>query len=372
MKTKSAKQPMKILVTGIRGIPHIGGGIETHCQQLYPRLCKLGYDITIVNRKHYCTRAIKYYNGVNISHINTPHIKGFEALIHTVLSVLYAWIKGFKYIHIHAIGPSLVVPLAKMLGLRVIITNHGPDYKRKKWGVFSKLMLKLGEYWGTKLADRVIVVSPYIKRQLQKKYKRFDIQVIYNGITKANKSKNKQYLYSLGLKEKSYILAVGRFVPEKGFSDLINAFSNLKNENTQLVLVGDTHHKTHYSVNLIRKARKIHCVLTGFIQGEKLNQIYTNARLFVLPSYHEGFPITLLEALSYDLDVLISDIQAHRELSLPDSCYFKKGDISDLKEKILIKMKSKYRINHKEILKPFNWDKIAKKTHTIYNDLYSV
>lgn len=369
MKTKPTKQLMKILVTGIRGIPHIGGGIETHCQQLYPRLCKIGYDITIVNRKHYCSKTIKHYKGVHICQITTPHIKGFEALMHTLLSVFYARLKCFKYIHIHAIGPSLAVPLAKMLGLKVIVTNHGPDYKRKKWGIFSKCILKLGEYWGTKFADKIIVVSPYIKHLLQNKYKRSDIQVIYNGITKPKKSKNKQYLYNLGLKEKSYILAVGRFVPEKGFGDLINAFSHLENMNIQLVLVGDTHHKSRYSMELMQKARAKGCILTGFIRGDRLNQIYTNARLFVLPSYHEGMPISLLEAMSYNLDVLASDIQANKEIKLPPDCYFKCGNIKDLKDNILKKLQSKVLI-HNDIIKKFNWQTIAQKTAGVYDSIY--
>ena len=163
---------MRILVTGTRGIPYANGGIETHCRELYPRLVKLGCNITVINRKPYIKKNIKEYKGVKLLTLYSPRKIFLEAFVHTFLSIVYAWIKKYKIIHIHAIGPCLLVPLARILGLKVVITNHGPDYNRQKWGKYAKVILRLGEKWGAKYANKIIVISHIIKKIIESKYKR--------------------------------------------------------------------------------------------------------------------------------------------------------------------------------------------------------
>ena len=162
---------MKIFVLGTRGIPDVLGGVETHCEELYPRISKLGHDVTIITRTPYIKdKSVKLYKDVRLKHIFAPKTKSIEAIVHTFLGVLYAGIKRPDVLHVHAVGPMLLTPFARLLGLKVVVTNHGPDYNRQKWGKLAKLILKTGEYLGTKSAHKIIVISNVIKTILRTKY----------------------------------------------------------------------------------------------------------------------------------------------------------------------------------------------------------
>jgi len=352
---------MKIIVLGTRGIPDIQGGVETHCEELYPRLAKMGYDITLITRTPYVRdKGNKIFKGVHLKHLYAPKNKIFEAVTHTFLGVIYAAFKRPDYLHIHTVGPMLLTPLAKLLGLKVIVTNHGPDYNRQKWGKTAKRIIRLGEVLGSKYADKVIVISKGIQNHLSNRYKRKDCILIYNGVTVQKKSEKIDFIESFGLKRKRYIIAVGRFVEEKGFIDLIEAYSKIDTQ-LKLVLVGDADHKTQYSKKLKENAKKNGIILTGFIKGDQLNQIFSHARLFVLPSYHEGLPISLLEAMSYDLDILVSDIPANIEIELDQNDYFRVGNLQSLKESLKRKLSEKKKRDFSGILKErYSWDIIAE------------
>lgn len=361
---------MKIIVLGTRGIPDILGGVETHCQELYPRISNLGNEVTIITRTPYVLDKKKTdYNGVKLKHIFAPKQKSLEAIVHTFLGVLYAAIKRPDILHIHAIGPMIMTPLARLLGLNVIVTNHGPDYNRQKWGKLAKFFLKTGEYLGTKYANKIIVISEVINAILKVKYNRQDAQLIYNGVNLPKISESEDYIHSLGLEKNNYIIAVGRFVKEKGFSDLIKAYSSLSTK-TKLVLVGDSDHETTYSKGLKKKARDTGIILTGFIKGEKLNQIFSHARLFVMASYHEGLPIALLEAMSYNLNVLVSNIPANQEVGLEKENYFDVGNIEELGNKIGGALTSqKKHIDYTTLINNnYNWDKISLKILDLYKN----
>jgi len=353
---------MKIIVLGTRGIPNIQGGVETHCEELYPRLAELGHDVTLITRTPYVkNKKIKTFKGVRLKHIFAPKNKTFEAITHTFLGVVYAGFKRPDYLHIHTVGPMLLTPFAKLLGLKVIVTNHGPDYNRQKWRKTAKTVIKLGERLGTKYADKIIVISKVIDYILNKEYNRNDAVLIYNGVTIPTKSEKTDYIEDLGLTSQEYMIAVGRFVEEKGFLDLVEAYAKI-NTKEKLVLVGNADHENNYSRLLKKQAKESGVILTGFLKGEKLDQIFTHAKLFVLPSYHEGLPISLLEAMSYNLDVLVSDIPANLEVNLEKDDYFKVGDIQklseSLKRKLLVKGKRDFS---KVINEKYNWDVIAQK-----------
>lgn len=353
---------MKIIVLGTRGIPDILGGVETHCEELYPRVASMGHEVTIITRTPYVVdNKLKEYKGVKLKHIFAPKIKSFEAIIHTFIGVLYAGIKRPDILHIHAIGPMIMTPLARLLGLKVIVTNHGPDYDRQKWGKLAKSILKLGEYLGTKFANEVIVISEVINTILKTKYNRNDAHLIYNGVNLPSIAKQDDYIQSIGIERNKYIIGIGRFVKEKGFLDLIKAYSQFKTD-VKLVLVGDADHETIYSKNLKKEAKKAGVILTGFIRGEKLNQIFSHALLFCMPSYHEGLPIALLEAMSYNLNVLVSDIPANLEVPLNKGDYFEVGNISKLTKKLNNKIMHPEIPDFTQTIKDsYNWDKIAKQ-----------
>ena len=326
----------KIVVTGTRGIPNIMGGVETHCEELFPRVAASGYDVTLIRRKSYAKDTLKEYKGVRLADISTPKKKSFEALIHTLKAVWFAKFRCHADIlHIQGIGPALVTPFAKLLGLKVVLTIHSHNYDHEKWGKIARLMLKFGEKIGCRFANEVIVISEVIKNNIVKIHNRRDVHLIFNGVPESNFIQTTHYLDKLGVKPQKYFFAMGRFVPEKNFHQLIKAFSSLTNRDEyQLVLAGDADFDDEYSRELKKKAHENEVILTGFIRGEKLHELLTHASAFVLPSSHEGLPISLLEAMSYHLPVIVSDIPANLAVGLHQDAYFPVGNEEKLMEKL--------------------------------------
>ncbi len=366
---------MKIFVTGTRGIPGIPGGVEKHCEQLYPHIVVHGHEVILATRTPYVTRRRSDWNGVRLVHLYAPRNKRFEAIIHTFLAVLKAKSLHVDILHIHAVGPGLLVPLARLLGLNVVVTNHGPDYDRDKWGTMAKVMLRLGEYFGARYASEVIVISTVIA-DIVRKYRQQGIHLIYNGVPPASRTSRTDFLEKSAIKPGNYLLAVARFVPEKGLHDLLVAFRQL-DAPYQLVIAGDADHESGYSRTLKKQAGEDErVILTGYIGGDDLQQVFSHARLFVLPSYHEGLPLVLLEAMSYGLPVLVSDIPANMEVALPEKRYFACGDTEELIDKIKLLMDSglsqQERLDYQQkIAGKYNWPKIAQQTIAVYEQACS-
>lgn len=354
-------------MTGTRGIPSILGGVETHCEELFPRIAERGYDVTVVRRENYVKDHLDSYKGVSLFDIPNYKKKSFEAIFHTFRAI---WTAKRKFradiVHIHAVGPAILTPFARLLGMKVVFTHHGPDYDREKWGKTAKFMLRFGERMGCTFANEVIVISNVINDIIKRKYGRKNAHLIYNGAPVPVMADNMAYLNDLGVESRKYIFAMGRFVPEKNFHLLIEAFLSLGQSEYKLIIAGDADIEDDYSRNLKSSANKNGIVLTGFIKGDKLHTLLSHTGLFVIPSSHEGLPISLLEAMSYGLPVLASDIPANKEVNLPPPCYFRydHNANTNLSEALA------RRINDKEVpsydLTPYNWDKIAEQTTEVY------
>lgn len=361
---------MKIVVTGTRGIPNIMGGVETHCEELFPRIAKRGFDVTVIRRTDYVKDDLKEWKGVKLVNIDSPKKKSFEAIIHTFRAINEAKRLKADILHIHAIGPALLVPYAKMLGMKVVFTHHGPDYDRDKWGFAAKTMLKLGERMGCMFADEVIVISDVIRNLIKWKYNRTShVHLIYNGVSQPEICDYPEYFNELGIEKGKYILGMCRFVPEKNLHHLVEAFTKIKNrdevEDIKLVLAGDTDFEDDYSRSLREMARKNGVVLTGFIKGKKLHSLLTNCLCYCLPSSHEGLPIALLEAMSYGVKVIVSDIPANKEVGLPESDYFPVGNVDALTEKL--KTVVNQPLQHIDYdMKKYDWEKIADQVRDVY------
>ena len=351
---------MKIVVTGTRGIPNVMGGVETHCEELFPRLARRGFDVTVIRRKSYVNDGLREWRGVKLVDIESPKKKSFEAIIHTFRAINEAKRLGADIVHIHAIGPALLVPYAKMLGMRVAFTHHGPDYDRDKWGTAAKTMLKLGERMGL----------------IKRKYGRTKrVHLIYNGVSQPEVCDYPEYFNELGIEKGKYILGMCRFVPEKNLHHLVSAYAQIKNEqlkgkNTgddiKLVLAGDTDFEDDYSRGLKDMARRNGVVLTGFIKGRKLHSLLTNCRCYCLPSSHEGLPIALLEAMSYGVKVIVSDIPANLEVDLDKDDYFHVGVVDALADKL--KAVIERPLAHVDYgMRKYDWDKIADQVAEVYN-----
>lgn len=366
---------MRIVVTGTRGIPNIMGGVETHCEELFPRIAERGFDVTVIRRSGYAHDGLKEWRGVKLVDVESPKKKSFEAIIHTFRAINRAKRLGADILHIHAIGPALLVSYAKILGMKVVFTHHGPDYDRDKWGFAAKTMLKLGERMGCMFADEVIVISDVIRNLIKRKYGRTQhVHLIYNGVSQPERCDYPEYFQELGIEKGNYILGMCRFVPEKNLHHLVEAFDRMKNEelrmkngasDIKLVLAGDTDFEDDYSRNLKEMARKNGVVLTGFIKGRKLHSLLTNCRCYCLPSSHEGLPIALLEAMSYGVKVIVSDIPANKEVGLPDSDYFPVGNVDALAKKLTAVISQPLQHFDYDMTK-YDWDKIADQVVKVY------
>lgn len=373
---------MKIVVTGTRGIPDVMGGVETHCEELFPRIAERGVDVTVIRRSSYVHDSLKEWKGVRLVDIATPKRKAFEAIIHTFRAINEAKRLKADVLHIHAVGPAMLVPYAKMLGIKVVFTHHGPDYDRDKWGRAAKIILKFGERMGCMFADHVIVISDVIRNLIKEKYGRTgNVHLIYNGVSTPEKCDYPEYFEKLGIKKGRYILGMCRFVPEKNLHHLVEAFIKIKRrkqrknkfssgednlfDDVKLVLAGDTDFEDDYSRSLKKLARDNGVVLTGFIKGRKLHSLLTNCMCYCLPSSHEGLPIALLEAMSYGLNVVVSDIPANLEMGLHKDDYFHLGNVDELAEKLAAIINNP--VSHIDYnMAKYDWDKIAGQVLDVY------
>ncbi|WP_018982686.1 glycosyltransferase family 4 protein [Salinimonas chungwhensis] len=353
---------MKLCAVGLRGIPNVMGGIESHCQQLYPRMAEADIDITVICRSPYVDKHVRNYKGVRLRSVWTLKHKFFETFLHTFLAIIYARIVVRPdVLHIHAIGPALFAPLARLLGMKVVVTHHGADYDRQKWNSFAKTLLKLGETLGIKFANKIIVVGQSLTTRLQNEHPAQAAKICYvpNGaLTDVDASLGADKLPGdLDIKPGGFILTVGRLVPEKGFHDLAEAYRKSQSE-LKLVIVGSADHEDDYSRALINQASE-NIMIAGRRSGDELHALYKFARVFCLPSYHEGLPIVALEAIAAGTQVILSDITPNADIGLPDDCYFEVGNTDALAEKLTELSALNLQIDKARFLETFNWDNIA-------------
>ncbi|MDD5775862.1 MAG: glycosyltransferase family 4 protein [Candidatus Omnitrophica bacterium] len=370
---------LRICVVGTRGFPHVQGGIEAHCENLYTLLAEQGHEVIVFARRQYVKIDRPYiYKRVRVVPLACVKNKFLEAFLHTLTGIVAA--VGYRpdILHIHAIGPSFFAPVARLFGMKVVVTNHGPDYERQKWGTAARAFLRLSELTGLVFSSQVIAISRGIKKR--HKHFAFKTSVIPNGVSAADLDHDEDIIDKFGLKRQEYILSVGRFVPEKGFLDLINAFELLQRSGRiapgmNLVIVGKADHETAYSLLLEKRARaNKNIILTGFLTGRALRQMYSHAGLFVLSSYHEGLSLALLEALGYGISCVASDIEPNRVPELESSRYYPVGSVPALVEKIAYYMAHGLTEGQKNtqislIRERYDWELIADATLCVYRSL---
>lgn len=364
---------MKIAVLGTRGIPAEQGGVERHVEELYKRLAAK-HDITVYCRNSYTSDDSAEYKGIKLRHLPNINSKHLDAISHTFLGALDTILRKYDVVHFHAIGPSLLSFLSKLKRrTKIVSTVHALDWQRDKWGGFAKSALKLGERASVAFPDTTICVSKEIQSYLKEKYGA-SAQYIPNGINEpvmAEASEIKKF----SLDKHNYILFLGRLVPEKNCHLLIKAFKSLDTD-LKLVIAGDAGHTNGYYDNLVKEAagdKRI--VFTGVVTGRLLQELYTNAYMFVLPSNLEGLPVVLLEALSYGLPTLCSDIKPNLEVvgdNGQHATVFASDNYDELREKLLSMVKSRQKLQEKaqkgreHVLRAYDWDEIASLTEQVY------
>lgn len=377
---KKKKGSLKIAMIGHKRIPSREGGVEIVVDELSRRYVSMGHRVDAYNRsgyhvsgKEFDEKREKFYKGIRIYTIPTFKNSKLNAIVYSVLATIRAVFGHYDVIHFHAEGPCIMLWLPKLLGIRVVATIHGLDWQRSKWGNFASLVLKKGEKTAAKYADELIVLSKHMQQYFQDNYGRNTVY-IPNGISRPERKEANIIREKYGLEKDGYILFLARIVPEKGLHYLIKAYWEA-NPDKKLVIAGGSSHSQEY-MNKIEEmiGGDNNIIRTGFVQGQALEELYSNAYCFVLPSDIEGMALSLLEAMSYGNCCIVSDIPENMEVVEDKALYFKKGNVEDLAKALKRiteneELVQQYRENSQEfICSKYNWDKVAEKTLQLYRN----
>lgn len=375
---------MKIAMIGHKRIPSREGGVEIVVENLAVRMAALGQQVTAYNRKgkHIAGTAFddgrpenrcSFYRGVRLCPVPTIDRKGLAAVTSSFTATIKAILDKNECIHYHAEGPCAVLWVARLFGIRTVATIHGLDWQRGKWKGFARWYLKLGEKTAVRFADEIIVLSRSTQDYFMKQYHRKTV-LIPNGINKPEIKPARLITEQWGLQPDDYILFVGRIVPEKGLDYLLKAWKSIDTQK-RLVIAGSGSDTSDYFNSIQNQtATDDRIVMTGFVQGERLEELYSNAYLYCLPSDLEGMPISLLEAMSYGCCCLTSDIPECTEVLQDFGRVFKRSDAADLGRNL------QELCDHPEttailsrgvsdsVCARYNWDDITKRTLALYHE----
>ena len=370
---------MKVAMIGHKVVPSRRGGIENVLTTLCPILVEMGLDVTCYNRssdkienEYIGTVKNKMYKGVKIKTAPTLSVRGFAAMIASFTAAISASFGSYDVVHFHAEGPCAALWIPKLFGKKCVATVHGLDWQREKWGKgFASKYIKFGEKILAKYADEVIVLSKSAYDYFKETYNR-ETTIIHNGIGRPERKEANLITEKYGLKKDEYISVVSRLTAEKGIHYLIDAYSKI-NADKKLVIAGDTSDTDDYVKMLKQKAEgNPNIIFTGFISGDTLSEIYSNAYINVLPSDLEGMSLCLLESLAYKNALLCSDIPENTAVAEDKAIYFEKGNVEDLAKKLQALcddagLVEKVREGADEfILNKYNWQDVAKATCEIY------
>jgi glycosyltransferase involved in cell wall biosynthesis len=353
------------------------GGIEIVVKELCTRMAKNGYTVTCYNRSGHHVSGAEYdkkteYEGINQKCVPTIEKKGLAAVSSSFFAALYSAFGKYNVVHIHAEGPAFFSWLPKLLGKRVIVTVHGLDWQREKWkSGFGSKFIKQGEKNAVKYADEIIVLSKGVHDYFRNQYGR-ETRFIPNGVNRPEIRKAELITDKFGLTKDSYILFLGRLVPEKGIRYLVEAFKNVKTEK-KLVIAGGSSDTDSFMKELKELAKDDkRIIFTGFVQGQMLEELYSNAYIYTLPSDLEGMPLSLLEAMSYGNCCLVSDIQECTEVVEDKALIFKKSNVQDLQNKLQEACDRTEKVMELKqqaadyICKKYNWDDVVEETLKLY------
>lgn len=378
VKKNAGKKFLRIAYLGHKSIPSRQGGVEIVVEELAVRMAEYGCKVTVYNRsshhvggKEFDNSKLKTYKGIRMKYVPTIDKKGLAAMSASFFAAIAAAFGRYDVVHFHAEGPCAMLWLPKLFGKRCVATIHGLDHKRAKWGKFASSYIMLGEKCAVKFADEIIVLSEDMQKYFMDTYNR-KTMFIPNGVNKPVIRKAEIIKREFGLDKDDYILYLGRLVPEKGLRYLIDAFKNVKT-NKKLVIAGGSSDTDNFAEEL----RKLsisdgRIIFTGFVQGDLLDELYSNAYIYVLPSDLEGMPLSLLEAMSYGNCCVVSDIPECTDVVEDKGVVFRKSDAEDLSNKLQElclddDMVQKYRTDAANfICSKYKWDTVARKTFELY------
>ena len=359
---------MRIAMIGHKRIPGREGGIEVVVEELSTRMESLGNEVTVYNRKSKFVEPKKKYKNVRLITIPTIEKKATDAVVYAFLASIHALFQHYDVIHYHGIGPSFFLIIPHIFGIRTIVTVHGLNYKTPKWMGFGAKFMRWGELITAKYADEIIVLSKEQKTYFKTRYNREAIY-IPNGVTIQDIIPPNIIQKKYGLNKNGYILFLSRLVPGKGVEYLVRAYKRISSE-LPLIIAGDAPFVSDFVSEIKWEAKSDKRIrFIGFVEGQELQELYSNARLFVFPSEAEGMPMCLLEALSYNTPCLVSDIPENMEVGGRYVTSFKSMDINDLENKLemILLNPCENRADFREYVKNnYDWNTVVRKTLKVY------
>ena len=378
MKHNPQDKKVKIAMLGHKSIPSRQGGIEIVVEELAVRMATLGHQITVYNRsghhvsgKEFDQKKLREYKGIRMKYVPTIDKKGLAAMSASFFAAVAAAFGKYDVVHFHAEGPCAMLWLPKLFGKRCIATVHGLDHQRAKWGKFASTYIMLGEKCAVRFADEIIVLSEGVQKYFLDTYGR-KTRFIPNGVNRPVIHEAEIIKDKFGLEKDTYILFLGRLVPEKGLRYLIQAFKQVKTDK-KLVIAGGSSDTDEFASELWEMAKDDdRIIFTGFVQGQELDELYSNAYVYTLPSDLEGMPLSLLEAMSYGNCCLVSDIDECASVVKDKALVFRKSNVDDLKEKMQLACDRVDIVSQMKacaadfICKKYNWDDVVSETLSLY------
>ena len=378
---------MKIAFIGHKRIPSREGGIEIVVEELSTRMAAREHQVVVYNRKGHNVAGAEFdnesnrenrpytYKGVKVVPVTTIDAKGMAALTSSFFATLKAIKARPDVIHYHAEGPCVMLRLAHWFGIRTVATIHGLDWQRAKWGRFASWYLKFGERTAARCADEVVVLSRNMQRYFRDAYGR-ETRFIPNGIERSEPVRADIIIQRYGLEKDGYILFLGRIVPEKGVHYLIEAFKRLDTDKKLVIAGGASDSSEYYEQIQSAAASDPRIILTGFVEGRMLRELYSNAYMYVLPSDLEGMPMSLLEAMSYGCCCLVSDIPECTEVVEGHAAVFRHGDVDDLERQLSALIAAPERVNAMRknasefVCAKYSWDSVTTRTLALYDSRF--
>ena len=374
----TSKTKLRIAMLGQKNLDR-SGGVEVVVTELATRMVKLGNNVTCYNRRGHHVSGKEFdsqikgnYQGIRVKTVPTIDKKGLAAMTSSFFAAICCACGKYDVVHFHAEGPCAMLWIPKLVGKKCVATIHGLDHRRAKWvnGFGAKYIL-FGEKVAAKYADEIIVLSKCVQKYFKDTYNKETI-FIPNGVNKPEKKDVDLIRQNYNLEKDSYILYLGRLVPEKGLSYLIKAFKSVKTDK-KLVIAGGSSDTDDFFEEIKKLADgDDRIIFTGFVQGQMLEELYSNSYVYTLPSDLEGMPLSLLEAMSYGNCCLTSNIAECAEVVADNAVIFNKSDINDLKDKLQylcdnIDVVEKYKCKASDyICSKYNWDDVVDATLRLY------
>ena len=372
------KNKLSVAMLGHKRIPSREGGVEIVVEQLSTGLVREGHAVTCYNRKghhvggsQFDTQELDQYNGIKIKTVPTLDKKGLAAMTASATAAIACAFGKYDVIHFHAEGPCAMLWLPRLFGKRCIATIHGLDHQRSKWGKLAKTYIMMGEKCAARRAHEVIVLSKNVQDYFMDTYGR-KTHFIPNGVDRPEKRSPQQITEAFGLQENDYILYLGRIVPEKGLTYLVKAFKQVKTDKKLIIAGGASDTAEFFSQLKALAADDPRIQFVGFVQGQLLEELYSNAYLYVLPSDLEGMPLSLLEAMSYGNCCLTSDIPECTQVTEDHGVSFHKSDIDDLQKQLQMLCDEPQTVQtYKEqaadyICEKYSWEQVTRQTLNLY------